>query len=236
MIISKLQFQINSFHGWYGQVIVIVSSFLLLSLFISCEIDSYEKGEGKYSLMQGEFCQLSVNHQKEGTTFITDEGVTYLLSPAVTANWIETPDTTYRTIIYFNKLSDTKAEPMAVGAVVTLHPIEHWRFKEQSQDPIGLESVWLSKNGLYLNVGLLMKTGRIDDQELPHTIGLAQDTVLVSATNKRTAYYRLLHSQNGIPAYYTNRRYISIALPQPRPDTICFTLQTYEGTLKKMIY
>lgn len=78
-----------------------------------------------------------------------------------------------------------------------------------------------------------MKTGRIDDEELPHNIGLAQDTVIVNADNTKTAYYRLLHSQNGIPQYYTNRRYVSILLPKALPDTIHFQLETYEGTVKK---
>jgi len=199
-------------------------------------MDSYEKGEGQYSLMQAEFCQLTINSQKEATAFTTDDGLTYQLSPLIKAQWIETPDTTYRSIIYFNKLSETQAKPMAIGPVVTLHPVEHWRFKKLPQDPIGFESAWLSKSGLYLNVGLLVKTGRIDDEELPHNIGLAQDTVLVSDNNKRTAYYRLLHSQNNIPEYYTNRRYISIALPQPRPDTVCISMETYDGTLKKIVY
>jgi len=204
--------------------------------FIACETDSYEKGEGKYSLMQADFCQLFVNGQKQASSFTTDGGETFQLNPVFTAKWIETADTTYRAIIYFNKISATQAQSVSIGTVATLHPIEHWRFKEQPQDPIGFESAWLSKNGNYLNVGLLMKTGRISDEELPHNIGLAQDTVIVNANKKRTAYYRLLHSQNGIPAYYTNRRYISIALPQPRPDTICFTLQTFEGKLKKIVF
>jgi len=205
-------------------------------LFYSCETDSYEKGEGPYSLMQADFCQLNINSKKEGASFTTDEGVTYQLSPVVTAKWIETPDTNYRSLIYFNELSKTTAKPMAVSSVVTLHPVPHWHFKEQPQDPIGFESAWLSKNGLYLNVGLLVKTGRVNDEELPHNIGLAQDTVLVHADNKSKAFYRLLHSQNDIPEYYTNRRYISIALPQPRPDTICLSLQTYDGILEKVFY
>jgi len=62
-------------------------------------------------------------------------------------------------------------------------------------------------------------------------VGVAQDTVLVHPDQKTTAYYRFLHSQNGIPEYYTNRRYVSILLPQQRPDTIRFCIQTYEGVV-----
>ncbi|MBQ3700671.1 MAG: NigD-like N-terminal domain-containing protein [Prevotella sp.] len=202
-------------------------------LLVACQTDSYDKGEGQYSLMQGDFADLIIDGQKQGVSFQTDEGDSYQLVPPYTAKWIATADTTYRAIIYYNKVADHQAEPVAVGTVVTLTPIEHWRYKEQPQDPLGFESAWIAKNGKYLNLGLLMKTGRIDDEELPHNIGLAQDTVMVNADNTRTAYYRLLHSQNGIPQYYTNRRYVSILLPQALPDTIHFQLETYEGTVKK---
>ncbi len=125
---------------------------------------------------------------------------------------------------------------MFLSVIPTLHPVAQWKFKKLPQDPIGFESAWLSKHGNYLNVGLLMKTGRVDDEEMPHNIGLAQDTVIVTPDKKRTAYYRLLHNQNNAPEYYTNRRYISIALPQPAPDTIRFSLQTYDGILEKTLY
>lgn len=207
--------------------------YLVTLLLFSCETDSYEKGEGQYSLMQADFCQLAVNGQKQATQFTTDDGDTYQLVPPLTAKWIETADTTYRTVIYYNKVASAQAEIVSLGVIPTLHPIAHWRVKNQPQDPIGFESAWLARNGKYLNVGLLMKTGRIDDEELPHTIGLVQDTLLVQPDGKRTAYYRFLHSQNGIPEYYTNRRYISIQLPGECPDTIHFSLQTYDGLLEK---
>ena len=206
---------------------------LTMALF-SCTTDSYDKGEGKYSLMQADFCELTVNGEKQGVNFQTDEGESYLLKTPITTKWIETADTTYRVILYFNKIDNATAEAMAAGAVVTLHPIEHWRFKDEMQDPIGYESGWLSKNGKYLNLGLLMKTGRIDDEELPHNIGLAQDTVYIYDNGRSAAYYRLLHSQNGIPEYYTNRRYVSILLPQQCPDTIHFSMQTYEGVTERI--
>ncbi len=216
-----------------GYTWLIISTVMLIT---ACETDSYEKGEGRYSLMQADFCQLYVNNQKQAVSFTTDEGDEYQLSPVVTAKWIETADTTYRAMIYYNKVGTKQAKSLMAAAVVTLHPVEHWRFKQMPQDPIGFESAWLTKNKRYLNVGLLIKTGRIDDEEQPHNIGLAQDTVLVGTDQKRTACYRLLHSQNTIPQYYTNRRYISIALPQPAPDTIRFSLQTYDGIIEKVFY
>ena len=211
----------------------IVYLFTLVLLF-ACETDSYETGQGKYSLMQADLCELSVNDLQQATSFSTDDGSTYTLRTPYQAEWIATADTTYRTMIYYNKVTETSADIMGITIIPTLQPIEHWRFKKQPQDPLGFESAWLAKSGKYLNIGLLMKTAYVNDQEEPHTIGLAQDTILSYPDGQRTAYYRLLHSQNGIPEYYTNRRFISILLPTKKQlDTICFCMNTYDGLLEK---
>ena len=206
---------------------------LLLTTVAGCEIDSYEKGEGRYSLTQADLCELHVDAQRQGVSIVTDEGANYQLTSPVTAQWIATPDTTYRVLMYYNKVDETHAKTVSLGTVVTLQPVAHWRFKEQPQDPLGLESAWLATTRRYLNMGLLVKTGRINDEELPHNIGLAQDTVYRHEDGRSTAYYRLLHSQNGIPEYYTNRRYVSILLPTPVPDTVVLTMETYEGRLQR---
>lgn len=206
---------------------------LLLTTVAGCEIDSYEKGEGRYSLTQADLCELHVDAQRQGVSIVTDEGANYQLTSPVTAQWIATPDTTYRVLMYYNKVDETHAKTVSLGTVVTLQPVAHWRFKEQPQDPLGLESAWLATTRRYLNMGLLVKTGRINDEELPHNIGLAQDTVYRHEGGSSAAYYRLLHSQNGIPEYYTNRRYVSILLPTPLPDTVVLTMETYEGRLQR---
>lgn len=217
---------------------IILSSlnyYIAAMLMVACETESYETGQGEYSLMQADLCELTVNGQKQGASFVTDDGDTYTLKAPYTAKWIETADTVYRTLIYYNKVEASQAETVAVGEVPTILPHEHWKFEMLQQDPLGLESAWLSKSGKYLNLGLLIKTGRINDKELPHTIGLAQDTLLTHPDGHRTAYYRFLHSQNGIPEYYTNRRYVSILLPsEQRPDTIRLQIETYNGPLERI--
>ena len=92
-------------------------------LLCACETDSYDKGEGKYSLMQADFCELTVDGQKQALTFTTDDGDTYQFTTPFTAKWIETADTTYRSVIYYNKVSTTQAEAVSVGTVVTVNPI-----------------------------------------------------------------------------------------------------------------
>ena len=206
---------------------------LFAFLLFSCETDSYEKGEGPYSQMQGDFAELTVNSQKQGVSFLTDEGEEFTLTSPATSSWIQRPDTVYRAIVYFNKVASGMAEAVAMGQMGVLRPVEHWRFKEQPQDPLGVESVWLTRNGKYINMGLLLKNGRVEDSEGVHAMALCRDTVLLNPDQTRTAYYRLLHSQGDAPEYYTNRRYVSILLPQDRPDSVRLSIRTYNGTLEK---
>jgi len=202
---------------------------------VACETESYDTGQGKYSLMQADFVELSVDAQKQATGFTTDEGAQYTLTTPATASWIKRPDTTYRAIIYYNKVGEKAAEKISMGAMGVLTPVEHWRFETQPQDPLGVESIWLTKNGKYINMGILIKNGRIDDEEGIHTIAMSCDTILVNADSSRTAYYRLLHDQGDAPEYYTNRRYVSILLPTDRPDSVNLSIKTYNGVLKKVL-
>ena len=206
-----------------------------LVFFLACTQDAYETGQGEYSLLQADLCELTVNHQQQGASFVTDDGDSYTLKTPYTAKWIETADTTYRTLIYYNKVDVSQAELVSIGEILTLIPYEHWKYEKLQQDPLDIESAWLSKNGKYLNLGLLIKTGRVNNKDMPHIVGLAQDTLFNHADGHRTAYYRLLHNQNGIPEYYTNRRYISILLPnEQRPDTIHLQIETYNGPLERI--
>jgi len=98
-----------------------------------------------------------------------------------------------------------------------------------------LESAWLGKNGKYLNLGILLKTGQVDGEDGVHTIGLAQDTILVNTDGTRTAKFRFLHDQAGVPEYYTNRRFVSILLPDTVVlDTIRLTIPTYNGKTERV--
>ena len=75
--------------------IITLSSFL----FLSCETDRYEKGEGKYSLMQADMGELTIDSEKQAIAFTTDDGDSYTLTTPATAQWIQTADTTYRAVI-----------------------------------------------------------------------------------------------------------------------------------------
>ena len=215
----------------------LLSPFLIITLshfiFFSCETDSYEKGQGKYSLMLADMGEIMINSEKQAVSFTTDDGDNYTLTSPVTGQWIQTDDTTYRAIIYYNKVENSQAEYVGVTTVPTMVPVEHWRFEKLLQEPVGFESAWLAKSKKYINLGLLFKSGYVDDALGRHIISIAQDTVLVNADQTRTAYYRFLHSQNEMPEYFTNRHYVSILLPQDLPDTASISIVTYSGTIER---
>ncbi len=208
-------------------------SMLLLTALSSCEKDSYEKGEGRYSLLQADFAMLTVNSEKQAISFLTDEGDSYLISNPLKASWIETADTTYRAYLYYNKVDNNKAQVKSIGSLPTLIARPAKDYKRQPQDPVGLESAWLTRDGQYINMGLLLKNGRLDDgKEGIHALSLLCDSVRQNADLTRTTYYRLLHEQGEAPQYYTNRRYVCILLPtEERPDSVCLTVNTYDGVV-----
>ena len=217
-----------------------LSSYIYLCLlssffFLSCEADNYEKGEGRYSLLQADFAYLTVNSEKAGVSFLTDEGENYQISNPQKASWIETADTVYRTYLYYNRIENGKARVMSMGSLPTLKPRDAKDFKRQPQDPLGLESSWLTRDGKYINLGLLLKNGRDDDgKEGTHALSLVCDEIHQNDDLTQTAYYRLLHDQGNAPEYYTNRRYACILLPtEQRPDSVCLTVNTYDGVVVK---
>ena len=214
-------------------IIYHLSFSLVLAALSACETDSYEKGQGKYSLMQTDLGEVTVNGEKQAVAFTTDDGDSYTLTTPARTIWMQTADTTYRAIIYYNKVENGRAESMGFSSVPTVLPKEHWRYEDLTQDPIGFESAWLAKNRKYINLGLLFKSGYVDDTMGRHLIGVAQDTILVNANQTRTVYYRFLHGQEDTPQYFTNRHYVSILLPTERLDTACVSIVTYTGTIER---
>lgn len=197
----------------------------------ACHNESYKEGEGPYSNMLADFAEVDINGKLQAVSFVTDEGDRYDLEPYVSASWIQKADTTYRAIIYFNPLGSSRAEVVQMGYITTLKPHPVADFKKLPQDPLGIESAWLTTSGKYINLGLLLRNGYTNDDEGTHALAVACDEVRVNADHTRTAYYRLLHDQGDAPEYYTNRRYVSILLPEDRPDSVRLTVNTYEGTI-----
>ena len=223
-----------------------MKSYSVLIICIICAIcgctqDAYEKGEGKYSLMRADFIEAHANGQKEIDRITTDDGEQYSVTKTFTTKWVTTADSTYRCILYYNKVEEGSgqyaAEPISIGQVpcpkiIPLPELD----KPMITDPVKFESAWLSKTGKYLNLSLYLMTGTTNDEDAIQTLHVIQDTIMTNPDATRTSYLRLYHDQGGIPEYYSTQVYASILTSQIDADSVRISINTYKGKVTKSFF
>ena len=202
---------------------------LLCFMVSSCQTDSYEKGEGEYSLMTAELVDAHVGSDKYVDYVDTDQGDHLNMDPHFTMKWIDTADTTYRAILYYNQSEAGKANAVSMSRVGVLTPLDSVKGGAKT-DPIHIESVWMSGNRKYLNLRMRLMTGATDDEEARQRIGLLND--LEASTKNHTALL-LCHDQGGQPEYYSATSYASIPLSDIKADTLTLSINTYDGMMTR---
>ena len=212
----------------------------LLFLTSSCTQDTYEKGEGKYSLMRGDFVEAKTDANKQVVSMTTDDGDLLPLVKPYSAKWITTADTIYRCMLYYNKVEQKQgqyaAEVLSMGQVpcVTIKPLSDFD-KEFRTDPVKFESIWLSKSGKYVNLYLQLKTGVTEDTSAVHQLAFLTDTLFTNSNGTRTRRLLLHHDQNHVPEYYSTKAYVSIPTSQLDADSVHIIINTYSGKQEKVI-
>ena len=213
---------------------------LVIILVASCTQDAYEKGEGTYSLMRGDFAEANVNSNREVTSITTDDGETLPLTTLATAQWISRPDTIYRCMLYYNKVkaADGKltAEVISLGRVPCLYvkPLTSFE-KTYKDDPVKFESIWNSKSGKYLNLHLQLKTGYTEDSTAVQKLDVVTDSLISYPSGRRTLSLLLYHDQGNVPEYYSTQAYVSIPTTGLAVDSIRLYLNTYSGPVIKTL-
>lgn len=208
----------------------------LLTFLASCQTDSYDKGEGELSLTRADFVVAHANNEKKIDQVVTDDGQTLTLQTPTSAKWITTADSLYRAVLYYNQreTTDKMVEPVALSQITTLSPLPLEKFKEGIKtDPVTFESIWKSRNGKYINIGMYLKIGQIDNNEVHHTVGIAMEKVQTNADQTSTAYLTFYHDQGDVPEYYSSKYYISIPCNEIKADSVCITINSYKGIVKK---
>ena len=209
-----------------------VFSFLLpLSsfLFISCSQDVYAKGEGKYSWLRGDFAEAVVNSNQQVTKIVTDDGDELSLTAPYTAKWVSKADTTYRCMLYYNKV-DNQAEVVSMGQVPCANIALLSDFdKPLLTDPVKFESTWMSKTGKYLNLSLQLKTGVTDDSTAAQSLAIISDTLVKYADGKQIRHLILYHDQGNVPEYYSTKVYLSIPTNRIDADSVRISINSYDG-------
>lgn len=209
-------------------------------LLAACTTDDYDTGDGTYSLMRADFVDMHVNASLQADYVITDDEDSLALSEPFTNKALKNANAYYRALLYYNKV-DGKATPVSISLLNYYYPRKTSTIKRDSvfTDPVYFESAWKSKNGRYINIAVNKLTAKVNNEDGVHLMGMVEDTLQTNIDNTKTVILRLLHSQNGVPEYYTSKSYVTLPLSYYRGklnagDKIIIRINTYDkGIVEK---
>ncbi len=211
----------------------IMAAMVGLATFAACQSDSYETGQGPYSLMQADFVEAHTSALGLMDRVETDESHVFSLAQPQEVKWATTPDSLYRALLYYEKANDSVARTVSISQVPTLHPKQLKPEETLCTDPVKFESMWISANGKYLNLGLYLKNGSTQGDSLHHTVGMIRESETTDVDGKRTVSLRLYHDQGGVPEYYSSRYYVSVPCKEIDADSVVVTINTYNGAVER---
>ncbi len=205
----------------------------LLLLFPSCSNTAYEEGDSTLSYLRTDFVDAITDSQAKLASATTDDNVKLTFTQPLQTSWNSKADTLCRVLLnynmYANGVDSNVVEPLAAKIVYTLKPTDPSKQTLTATDPVSLVSAWKSKNGNYINFCIGLKTGKTNSDDQRQSIGLALDSTVVS-NGTSTYCLRFLHSQGGVPEYYTTDAYISIPIKQMTTGSkVRLSLNTYNG-------
>lgn len=205
----------------------------LLFFSTSCSNTSYEEGDSKLSYLRTDFADATTDSQGRLSAATTDDGVSLTFTRPMQTSWGNAADSLCRVLLnynmYANGADSNVVEPLAAKIVYTLQPAKPSVQTQAATDPVSLVSAWKSKNGNYVNLRLGLKTGKASGDDQRQSIGLALDST-VTSYGSTTYCLRFLHSQGGVPEYYTTDVYVSIPIKQMTTGSkVRLSLNTYNG-------
>lgn len=205
----------------------------LLFFSTSCSNTSYEEGDSKLSYLRTDFADATTDSQGRLSAATTDDGVSLTFTRPMQTSWSNAADSLCRVLLnynmYANGADSNVVEPLAAKIVYTLQPAKPSVQTQAATDPVSLVSAWKSKNGNYVNLRLGLKTGKASGDDQRQSIGLALDST-VTSDGSMTYCLRFLHSQGGVPEYYTTDAYVSIPIKQMTTGSkVRLSLNTYNG-------
>ena len=205
----------------------------LLFFSTSCSNTSYEEGDSKLSYLRTDFADATTDSQGRLSAATTDDGVSLTFTRPMQTSWSNAADSLCRVLLnynmYANGADSNVVEPLAAKTVYTLQPAKPSVQTQAATDPVSLVSAWKSKNGNYVNMRLGLKTGKASGDDQRQSIGLALDST-VTSDGSTTYCLRFLHSQGGVPEYYTTDAYVSIPIKQMTTGSkVRLSLNTYNG-------
>lgn len=212
----------------------IAVTIIALLMVVACTRDFYETGDSSLSYLNTSFAEVSTNASSAFVEAVTDDGTTLRLTPAYHPKWKVKADTTYRALLYYNKVEDGATAVVAIQPVAVLKMKRTTDVAHMHTDPVTFESAWVSKGHRYLNLGLVLKTGKTDDSTAVQSLGVVCDSVKQQFGGGKKYYIRLYHNQNNVPEYYSTKVFTSIPLADITPqDSVILDINTYKGWVRK---
>lgn len=215
------------------------ASALLLCLllgFTACDNDSYETGDTDLSYLHADFVMAHTAAAKQVVDAVNDDGESISLDKPLDCEWATEANSSYRALLYYtyNKVEDEKPHAVSIVSVPVLTPKPLAEGEQEGTDPVGWESAWLSKNGQFLNLSILLKNGTADGLDTKQVVGVVKNQSEQNADGTTTHHLAFYHLQNGVPEYYTSRLYVSIPTDDYRSgDTVVLTVNTYSGIVER---
>lgn len=206
----------------------------------ACNHDAYDTGDGPYSYLTAQLAMLQTSNDGAIYSAATDDGdgVSISFVNPFKVEWAQRPDTIYRALLYYDMVDSAALTARARSAVQVpvLHIVGADKVKDMRTDPLSLESVWMSPMGDYLNMSLLLKSGKASADDAAQTLAVVDGGTEVDADGRSTRRLLLYHDQGEVPQYYTVQRYVSIDMRQLRAlDSVRLVVNTYKGVVEKTI-
>ena len=216
----------------------VICLLLLVASLSACTTDTYESGEGELSQMRADFVVAYTNGESQMVSAMTDDGDSLLFSEPMKVKWAGVADSVYRLLLYHEPTDKAKTRPMSFVQMLTLDirraPADS---ANRKMDPLMFESLWMSKNRRFVNMGIALKTGQHDPKVL-QALGVWCDTIMERDDGSRLFRLCVYHDQGGIPEYYSAKYYASIPLApyaMRKGDEIELTVNTYQGIQRRSV-
>jgi len=203
----------------HRKAIRLATALLAATTVAACTTDSYETGNGRYSMLRGDFVVAHATGKNAIDYVLTDDGDSLTMTTDYSFSSVAKPDTFYRAQLYYNKVDDHAAEPIAFGVVPTLPVYPLNRIEKMKTDPVRFESAWVAKTKPYLNLSIDIMIGTTDGDNGKQTIAMAQN-------GDTLTFY---HDQDSVPEYYSTRVYMSVPYDRIAADSFLLRVNTYDG-------
>lgn len=212
----------------YSRSVTMMGRLAVLAALSACSSEGYDTGDGSLSWLRCDFAVAYTDASRQVQRLVTDDGATITPSQGVSAQWMLTPDSAYRVQAYYDSQT---SRVVSLAQVLTLQPIGADQVSDRKADPLKYESIWLSANGQYVNMGLGVMAGTTQDADAAlQRLWLVDMGVSLHADGRTTHTFLLCHDQAGVPQYYTVRQYVSVPTQGIQADSMSIIVPTYSGT------